>query len=170
MFSWCICNLGTFWSLNFGDPVDRGRFTRSPSGPSLHSEIGNFVKIEWEFSIFLRNQIFTYSYFDEAVRPQGWLWDFWKFSIYAGILYQKTSLPTPRPLRHDFDNFLKMLKKCQNSHFGGFWHFFEKSIFSWFFFTFWSEIEILLPESWNFWGHDPSPFSPILILRHEFDS
>ena len=124
-----IRGLVTFWSLNFGDPVDRGRFTRSPSGPSLHSEIGNFVKIEWKFSIFL-NQIFTYSYFDEAVRPQGWLWDFWKFSIYAGILYQKTSLPTPRPFRHDFDKFLYMSKKCQNSHFGGFWHFFEKSFFS----------------------------------------
>ena len=45
------------------------------------------------------------------------------------ILYQKTSLPTSRPLRHDFDKFLYMSKKCQNSHFGGFWHFFEKSIF-----------------------------------------
>ena len=38
-----ICCLVTFDSLIFGDPVDRGRFTRSPSGPSLHSEIGNFV-------------------------------------------------------------------------------------------------------------------------------
>jgi hypothetical protein len=45
------------------------------------------------------------------------------------IFYQKTSLPTPRPLRHDFDQFLKMSKKCQNRHFGGFWHFFEKSTF-----------------------------------------
>ena len=61
--------------------------------------------------------------------PQGWPWDFWKFSIYARILYQKTSLPTPRPLRHDFDKFLYMSKKCQNSHFGGFWHFLKIDFF-----------------------------------------
>ena len=80
----------------------------------------------------LRSEIWKFRYYwilTSQFDPQGWLWDLCEFSIYAGIFYQKTSLPTPRPLRHDFDNFLKMSKKCKNSHFGGFDTFLKNRLF-----------------------------------------
>ena len=120
----------------------------------------------------LRSEIWKFRYYwilTSQFDPQGWLWDLCKFSIYAGIFYQKTSLPTPRPLRHDFDNFLKMLKKCQNSHFGGFGTFWKINFLP-IFFIFWSEIGILRPESWKFWGQASCQLFSISILRHEFDS